>query len=279
MKNCIWYVSGFHRPWEASMVGNLATALKTAGFPVQVYVAGGTKDIRVEGVLSWKSLTMFERLAVVLFRGDLWHLWGNPPFWWRFIRLRARTVHTLLEESPAWQGHPTRLFPEQTLEGESLVKPTFETKVALTGDSPESLSALLLALPPTEPLQKAVEALAWETAPVKKTGSAPVSGGAIFVDDAPSNALLAAWATMQGIPVVARKSSLLGGLLGREGYLAAGEDSQDAWVEVLKAARSEEGRGASVSARRFLKEKFSSANAAESLIELYSSVSRKREND
>ncbi|MDR3230209.1 MAG: hypothetical protein LBT65_02110 [Synergistaceae bacterium] len=286
MASCVWYVSGFQRPWEAAVIGNLAAALKAAGFPLQAYVQGGTGNLRLGGVLSWNSLTFFERLSVVLIRGDLWHLWGRAPFWWRFIRMRARTVHTALDVSPEWQGHPTRLFPEQVREGESLVKPTFEIRVAWARDSVEDLdapSALLLAAPLTDALRKAVERSGMEV--ISPAGGEAVStlekGRAALVGDAPTDALLAAWAAMQGIPVVARQSPLIRNLLGRDGCLMVREDTEDAWLGALEAARSDEGRTVSASARRFLKENFSAAGSAESLIDLYRSVGKKagEEND
>jgi len=280
MTSCVWYVSDFQRPWEAAVIGNLAAALNAAGFPLQVYVQGGTGNLRVEGVLSWNSLTFFERMSVVLFKGDLWHLWGEAPFWWRWIRMRARTVHTTLDASPDWMGHPTRLFPEQIREGESLVRPTFEIRVAWARDSVEDAdapSALLLAAPLTDALRRAVERSGMETISPSdgEAVSALEKGRAALVGDAPTDALLAAWAAMQGLPVVARPSPLIRNLLGRDGCIVVKADAEDAWFDALEAARSEEGRTASASARRFLKENFSAAGSAESLIDLYRSVRKK----
>lgn len=285
MASCIWYVSGFERPWEAAAIGNLAAALKAKGVPLQVYVEGGTGNLRVDGVLSWNSLTFFERLAAVLFRGRFWHLWGKAPFWWRWVRLRARTVHTSIDALPEWKGHPTRLFVEQVREGESLLKPTFEVRVAWAGDfsdteSEDSSSTLLLAFSPTDSLCEALER--FEISTVSLAGRKSVSaselrkGRIAVVDDEPTNALLAAWLTMQGLPVIALKSSLIRSLLGKDGYIAVSEDTGDAWFDALEAARSEAGRTAAAGARRFLKENFTASASAESLIDLYRSVTKGR---
>ncbi|MDR1875684.1 MAG: hypothetical protein LBQ90_11820 [Synergistaceae bacterium] len=282
MTGCIWYVSGFQRPWEAAVIGNLAAAMNASGFPPQVYVEGGTGNLRMNGVLSWDSLTLFDRLSIIFFRGNLWHLWGKAPFWWGLVRLRARTVHTALDASPDWKGHPTRLFAEQVLEGESLVKPTFEIRVAWAKDSTEDADAssvLLLAASPTDALKKAVERSGMETISLAEGETASIAdlgnGRAALVDDTPSNALLAAWATMQGLPVVARPSPLIRSLLGRDGCFTVKEDTEDAWFSALEAARSEEGRTVSAGARRFLKENFSAAEGAESLAVLYRSIGLK----
>ena len=284
MGPCVWYVSKFKRPWEGIVVANLAASLRAQGVPVKVYVEGGTAHVPVEGVLSWNSLTFFERAAAVLFKGKLWHLWGNPPFWWAVVRLRARTVHTSLDDSPVWAGHPTRLFAKQAREGESIIRPTFEVKVAWAGggSTDEGSSTLLLAISATGPLEKALS-------PLSQSGMAIISlteagaglscsaselekGKVLIVDDSPSNALLASYLTLQGLPVVARTSSLIQSLLGKDGYAAVEEDSEDAWKKAIEYAGSEDGRKLAASARRFLKANFTASDSVESLSTLYRSV-------
>ena len=280
MGPCVWYVSKFKRPWEGIVVANLAASLRAQGVSVKVYVEGGTAHVPVEGVLSWNSLTFFERAAAVLFRGKLWHLWGKPPFWWPVVRLRARTVHTSLDDSPVWAGHPTRLFAKQAREGESIIKPTFEVKVAWAGggSADEGSSALLLAMTATEFLEKALSQSGMAVISLAEGTdlSCPVSelekGKMLLVDDSPSNVLLASYLTLQGLPVVARTSSLMQSLLGKDGYIAVEEDSEDAWKKAIEYAGSEEGRKLAASARRFLKANFTASNSFESLSTLYRSV-------
>lgn len=279
MADCIWYVSGFYRPWEAAVIGSLAAALKAKGVPLQVYVEGGTGDLRTDDVLSWRSLTFFERMAVVLFRGKLWHLWGKAPCWWNIVRFRARTVHTTLDASPEWRGHPTRLFAEQVREGENMVRPTFEVKVAWAGESAEeNQSALLLAVEPNGSLLAALDRFGMAT--IRLTDTGPVlnsslrKGKFLVVDDSPTSALLAAYLSMQGLPVVARKSSPTENLLGKNGCIVVEEDSEEAWLRALETAQSDEGRTIAAGARRFLKENFTASDSAETLIDLYRSVTR-----
>jgi hypothetical protein len=278
---CFWYVSGFHRPWEAAVIGNLAAALKTGGeFSPRVYAEGGTANFRVEGVLSWKSLTFFERAAIVLFRGRLWHLWGDAPFWWSWVRLRARTIHTSLDTQPRWRGHPTRLFAEQAQEGESRIVPTFEVKVAWTDREEEtSASILLLAADPDEAIQEAIgEAFSegrFERVSLDKSGSFQPEllkqTRVLIIDDSPSNVLLAAYLTMRGAPVVTRGGPLIRAVLGPGGVLMP-QDGEKGWRIALEEALSEKGRSASAGARRFLKENYAVSRATESLTELYRSV-------
>jgi hypothetical protein len=275
--DCVWYVSSFRRPWEAAVIGSLAMALKTKkGGPPQVYVKGGTANFRVDGILSWDSLTFFERAVIVLFKGNLWHLWGDAPFWWGWIRLRARTVHTLLGTRSKWKGHPTRFFAEQALEGESLIVPTFDVKIAWTnGRDEEEASTLLLAAAPDKNLHETLTEAGIEAFPLEasETEASLKRGKALFTDDHPSNLLLAAYLTMQGVPVVAYDTPLLKAVLGPGGYIAAPHDGDgSSWGKALGDVMSEAGRSASASARRFLKKNYGASDAVNSLEKLYQSV-------
>jgi hypothetical protein len=293
--DCVWFVSGFRRPWEAAVIGNLAAALGTKNFlpgPPLVYVDGGTAYLHADGVLSWNSLTFFERAKIVLFKGKVWHLWGNAPSWWGWVRLRARTVHTSLDAHPKWKGHPTRLFAEQARDGESLIVPTFEVKAAWAEgheeDSPDF--SLLLAVSPDEAL-KGVLAESKITPiflSVSETEASLKRAKALLVDDSPSNVLLAAYLTMRGVPVVAsRDAPLPRAVLGPGGYIVPKAASRNPapgdalsengmnpmnWKEALEEALSDAGRSASASARRFLKANYSLTGAVESLERLYRTV-------
>jgi hypothetical protein len=261
------------------VLSNLAAALKARDFlakPLRVYVSGGTANFRVDGVLSWGSLNFFERAALVLFRGRLWHLWGDAPLWWRWVRLRARTVHTSLDTHPRWWGHPTRLFAEQASDGESLVVPAFEVKVAwMDGGGGEDFQpdALLLAAEPSEVQREALAEIG-ESVSLNALGS-PSSlkkGKALFIDGSPSYVLLAAYLTLQGVPVVAKNTPLVRAVLGSGGCVVPGGDGKEDWKKAFREVMSEAGRSASASARRFLKANYSASAAGESLETLYRAV-------
>ncbi|MDR1623164.1 MAG: hypothetical protein LBS00_12425 [Synergistaceae bacterium] len=290
--DCVWYVSAFRRPWEAAVIDSLAAALKAKKGELktpQVYVAGGTANFRIDGILSWNSLTFFERAAAVLFKGSLWHLWGDPPFWWGWIRLRARTVHTVLDNSPKWRGHPTRFFAEQARQGESLIAPTFDAKIDWTdgkskGDDEEGKvekkpSTLLLAAPLdknlAEALDSGIDGIPVRTSEVgaSETETSLKRGHALFTDDSPSNVLLAAYLTMRGVPVVGCDAPLLQAVLGAGGYVAVprGGD-RSSWTKALGDVMSEAGRSASAGARHFLKKNYAASDAVESLEKLYRSA-------
>jgi hypothetical protein len=294
MTDCIWYVSGFRHPWEAAVIDGLAAALKAKGCSsLRVCVDGGTANFHAEGVVSWRSLTFFEKLAVVFFKGKLWHLWGKAPFWWGLVRLRARTVHTSLDDAPDWRGHPTRFFEAQARHGESLISPAFEAKAAWAGKEKgeemgeESSSAVILAGTPSAALREALEE-SGESGELGLTGVSQAGavtdsilrrGKILFAGESPSDALLAAYLTMQGIPVVAEsETTFLSAVLGRGGYIVpkTGDKSDKAdkksWKAALDSAASEAGRASSASARRFLQDRYGTGSAVKSLETLYRTV-------
>jgi hypothetical protein len=296
VRECVWYVSGFRRPWEAAVIDGLAAAAeanlsahpKETGFSsLRVCVDGGTVNFRADGVMSWRSLTFFEKLALVLFKGKLWHLWGDAPFWWGLVRLRARTAHTSLEDSPRWRGFPTRLFEEQARYGESPIVPTFESKTVWAKEDKceESSSTIILATKPGAALGEALDELSAESGMTSvplsgsETDATLRSGGILLAGKRASDALLAAYLTTRGIPVIADASAsttLLSAVLGRGGYIVPRADDKESWKEALRDAASEEGRARAASARRFLKEHCSASDAAESLENLYRAVMRGR---
>jgi len=235
--------------------------------------------------MSWDSLTFFERMKAVLFRGKLWHLWGDAPVWWGLVRLRARTVHTSLGTEPHWRGHPTRLFKEQAGDGENRILPTFESKGAWT-DFSHSLpggerdEAVLIPswnedAGTCQEISEAWTSLLAETADGRFKRS-----HVLVVDGTPSSALQAAFMTMRGVPVVARDAPLIREVLGPGGYIAAppaGDAGKKAeWKRALEIAASDAGRSISATARRFLKENYGATAAAESLESLYESAGRDR---
>ena len=279
--SCVWYVSGFRQPWEADVIGNLAEALKARGVFLRVYVKGGTASLHVEEVMSWNSLTFFERMKAVFFGGKLWHLWGDAPLWWGLVRLRARTVHTSLSAKPRWKGQPTRLFKAQASDGENRILPTFEPKAAWTADFSRSWldderdEALLIPAwgKDAKTCKDIVET--WDVLLTEAGDERFARSKVIVVDGTPSNALYAAFMTMRGVPVVAQDSSLIREVLGPGGYVAAPEsDDKSEWKKALSTAASDAGRSISAAARRFLKENYGTSAAAESLESLYGAVGR-----
>ena len=181
MISCTWYVSKISHPWERAMIGDMGVALRARGFGVSIYTDGGTMDFGVDGVFSWRSLTGLERVRLILSSaGTLWHLWGEPPAWWSLVRVRSRTVHTSWMPAPAWRGHPSRLFAEQAGDGETVIKPTFESRLVHTEGAvdvpPDGSRAVYVKLESASAsLRKAVAAL---SCPVVDLGTGRVGASA-----------------------------------------------------------------------------------------------------
>ncbi|MBQ7262579.1 MAG: hypothetical protein IJR14_02550 [Synergistaceae bacterium] len=278
MLPCIWYISKDARPWERSLIGDMALALRARGASVSLYVDGGTGDIPVEGVLSWRALTGVERMSRVLFSGRaVWHLWGEPPAWWRIIRLHARTAHTSFDEDPDWRGYPSCVFPRRPLDGEAQLVPTFAAKISQDDDGPTPPSIYVSETAPSA-LRKLLDVVDVPVVDLAQAHLAPGPAlrGAFIPGHGPSEALRAAAMTMRGLVASAPRSPHMDAILGAEGYLSAPEDTEDAWRKTIEEALSERGRQQAASGRHHLNVHCSSDRCADSLIELYRDVAEGR---
>ncbi|MDR1741699.1 MAG: hypothetical protein LBR38_07660 [Synergistaceae bacterium] len=275
--DCVWYVSGFDRPWEAAVVGALAGALSegSAAFHPEVYVEGGTAFFPSGGLVrSWQSMTIAERARLVTFKGRLWHLWGEAPSWWPLVRLRAQTVHTSLDADPDWSGQPTRLQSWHARHGENVIPPVFDARAVW--DEPaherEAFPTLILAAKPDRALREAISKSELVAVPLSaaRTRDALAKASLLFVDDAATNALLAAYMAVRGVPVVAqpRAEVALNATLGEGGFLVPRGD----WKETLDNAQGPPGRMAAAAARRHLADTHGTERSVRALESLYRSV-------
>lgn len=280
MVPCIWYASKIAHPWERAMIGNMGAALRARGVGLSIYTDGGTTDFCLDGVLSWRALTLLERMRLILSSaGALWHLWGKAPRWWGLVRVRSRTVHTSWLPDPAWRGHPSRIFTEQADDGETVVKPTFESRLVHTEESagvpPDGSRAVYVKLASASaPLCEAIAALNCPVVDLGmgRVGASAAKSGCFVSGDGPSEALHAAALTMQGLAVVGPDTPYLHSLLGDEGYFSVGEDREEAWKEALSQALSDRGRALAISARHMIKTRYSASESADSLEAMYRSV-------
>ena len=286
--DCYWYISDSLRPWEAAVVGTLARALIREGVKLHSFCGGGTESLSIPGLLSWHSLNATERALIVGTKGKLWHLWGTPPSWWKFIRLRSRTIHTLFE-NPAkdWKGHPTVLSATACSSGESYIPPAFEVKMNWSADEgKESFEetgtpVFLLSGGSAEEFEVFAEGAAKVSSTLRNFDESPdegmkllSSGNCILLLPRPSSslALLSAFVALMGIPSVAVRSALMDEMLGKEGYVHLQSENPAEAAHALRSALGEGGRSASAFARRNITDTFSPEKGARKLKTLYLSL-------
>ncbi len=285
--DCYWYISESLRPWEAAVVGTLARALLREGAGVRAFSGGGTESLGIPGILSWHSLNATERALIVGTKGKLWHLWGAPPSWWKFIRFRSRTIHTRFDSSTAWKGHPTVLSATVCSSGETYIPPAFEVKMSWSAEEgketfEEAQSPLfLLAGGKEDESFVFAESAAALSSLLRALDDAPdeeikllASGNCILVlpRPAPSLALLAAFAALMGVPSVAARSALMDEALGKDGYVHLTSENPEHVRTAFRSALGEGGRSASAYARRSVTDSFPPEKGAKKLKNLYLSL-------
>ncbi len=286
--DCYWYISDSLRPWEAAVVGTLARALIREGVKLHSFCGGGTESLGIPGLLSWHSLNTTERALIVGTKGKLWHLWGTPPSWWKFIRFRSRTIHTLFE-NPAkdWKGHPTVLSATACSSGESYIPPAFEMKMNWSAEEAKDsfdegrTPIFLLSGSRGDEYDMFAEEAAKASSILRNFDESPdegmkllSSGNCILLLPHPSSslALLAAFAALMGIPSAAVRSALMDETLGKEGYVHLPSENSVEATHAIQSALGEGGRSASAFARRNVTDSFPPEKGARKLKTLYISL-------
>ena len=284
---CYWYIGASLHPWESAVAGALARALLKEGLPLRCFSGGGGENLGIPDLLSWSSLTFLERSVLVGTRGSLWHLWGPAPFWWNFLRIRARTVHTRFDGICEWKGHPTRLASSLCSAGETYIPPTFDVKVHWIEDDAaaekEDAPPLFLLHQGTREEWKTFGSAAGEMSGLLRDteeesggGKLPSSGNAFLMLPRPSlsSVLLAAHGALMGIPSAAPSSPLFDEILGKDGYVRLPPPgNREEIITSLNLLAGDGGRNASASARRHGTEQFPPSKGTAKLLSLYRALS------
>ena len=98
MREVVWFINGWIMPWERRVLLAMAQGLSAKGVTLRALGLKGTsKEWGNVSFANWHFLTGFNKLKWLLYEGKLWHLWGDPPRWWPFVRLRTRVIHTQVE--------------------------------------------------------------------------------------------------------------------------------------------------------------------------------------
>jgi len=259
MLSCIWFVT-LKRPWETTVLGCIASEMcDKFDASITIYTQGGTEGLEKLNAFSWLSLRSVEKGLIIYGKSKLWHLWSytdEAPSWWSIIRARARTIHTKLNIGGKWRGHPSVMAHSLAEDGETVIPPGFESMVENT--------------------------IKW----IPNTDELYLENGSM------SDAMLGAYAILNGIKVRAHHTATLDEILGLNGYTMKASDNFE--FELNKSASiasngnnansdnmrdeiNEPPTGIACCARRHIQENFQPFESAKKLAALYRKISGEKE--
>jgi len=241
------------RAWETAVLSCIASELSDKfGAQITIYTQGGTEGLEKLDALSWISLRPIEKILIILGKSKLWHLWSyedEAPPWWSIIRARAHTIHTkLLSNNGIWRGHPSVMAYALAGNGETVIPPGFESMIENTAK--------------------------W----IPNTDELYLENGNM------SDAILGAYASLNGIRTIAPNTVLLDEILSLNGYTRKAVENTETEVNKDEAASvtsegnindnmqneiSESSSGIASCARRHIQEKYQPIESAKKLATLY----------
>jgi len=256
MLSCVWFVM-LKRPWETTVLSCIASEMcDKYGASITIYTQGGTEGLEKLNAFSWLSLRSIEKSLIVYGKSKLWHLWSytdEAPSWWTIVRARARTVHTKLCKGGKWRGHPSVMAYALADDGETVISPGFESMVENT--------------------------IKW----IPNTDELYLENGNM------SDAILGAYASLNGIRITAPHTAVLDEILGLNGYTIKSAEHSEAELNKTASLHSkgnnvncdfvqdDHASGIACCARRHIQEKFQPAESASKLIALYKKISGEKE--
>ncbi|MCL1941036.1 MAG: hypothetical protein FWG09_03765 [Synergistaceae bacterium] len=253
MLSCVWFVT-LKRAWETAVLSCIASELcEKFDTQVTIYTRGGTEGLEKLNAYSWNSLRPIEKSLIILGKSKLWHLWSyedEAPFWWGMIRARVRTMHTKLNNGGKWRGHPSVMAYALSDNGETVIHPGFESMVE--------------------------SSVNW----VPNTDDLYLENGNI------SDALLGAYACLNGTRVTAPHTAVLDEILSPGGYTRktpnAALDQSENFLTIefeendVNEDETQDSQAASSGvascARRHIQDKFQPAESAKKLASLYRKI-------
>ncbi|MCL1874723.1 MAG: hypothetical protein FWF87_00525 [Synergistaceae bacterium] len=251
MLSCVWFVM-LKRSWETAALNCIASEMRE-NFDAQItiYTQGGIEGLEKLNAFSWLSLRPIEKGLIILGKSKLWHLWSyadEAPSWWSIIRTRARTMHTKLINEGIWRGHPSVMAHALAENGETVIPPGFESMI----------ESNVKWLPNADKLY--------------------LENGNM------SDAMLGAYASLNGTSVVAPHTAILDEILGSGGYLRKAANDMETnlnnKVTITQGESSVNGNntqdevhvsssGIASYARRNIQEKFQPVESAKKLALIY----------
>ncbi|PIE54059.1 MAG: hypothetical protein CSA35_07790 [Dethiosulfovibrio peptidovorans] len=294
----VWFLSESLRYWEILSIGLTARQLGADGLRLTVISGSGFFPSSLVDVVSWKSLSGFRRARIASTYGQLWHLWGQQPRWWPLVRARSLTVHSLKGGNESWQGHPAEFSSvSEAAEDVNVWRPAFERDLAWgrpEDDQGEPMALVVFPSSTARPDRSVMDFLSrdfpWPL--VKLSDQAGALFGAVGVVSETeavrflsnrgrllvlpgvdvSTAILAAFASLYGVPTVSPWSPLLDDLLGPDGYIPLRRNELPKPLEVI----GDLGRQAAIQGRHRIHDRCSSRESAETLQNIYRTLSEGR---
>ena len=257
MLSCVWFVT-LKRAFETSVLSSIASELRDKfDTQVTIYTQGGTEGLEQLNAFSWLSLRPHEKSFIILGKSKLWHLWSytdEAPFWWSIVRARARTMHTKLKSGGKWRGHPSVMARAMANNGETVIPPGFESMIENNVNWIPNTDDLFL-----------------------ENGNMP-------------DAILGAYASLNGTRVTAPHTAIIDEILGSNGYIrrAANDAETESDNTMSVSITSEEGNnsiqdesrssssGVASCARRHIQEKYQPVESAKKLSLLYHKILGKK---
>jgi hypothetical protein len=290
----IWFLSQNFPTWELAIIYSFARNMRERGIALSIY-AEEELDRSFISTECWSSLTEREKLWVALSQGNVWHFWGGTPWWGSFLSLRSRLFYGLCEKTVPSRGTHLTFFSSDEDEMSTYIPPIFESKIAWTmseRNSCEGTPSLYMAGSPHKKNRWYKNVLsAWE-APLFKIpfpeanmwpgrifpNSSLVSsymgqrGGALLLlSSSPSLALLAAHATILGVPIISTPSKRLDELLSREGYITiTSQENERELLHTLQSAFDSMGKEHALKGRNYLLSSWAIDRGLQALMSLYS---------
>jgi len=254
MLSCVWFVT-LKRVWETTVLSCIASELcDKFDTQITIYTKAGTEGLEKHCAFSWSSLRPIEKSLIILGKSKLWHLWSyadEAPLWWSIIRTRVRTMHTKLNSGGKWRGHPSVMAYSLACDGETVIPPCFESMVENNVQWLPNVDDLYL-----------------------ENGNM-------------SDAILGAYASLNGTRVVAPHTAVLDEILGSNGYSKkTAENVEFSSIDKNDEINSEESNnnddntqnefqassGVASYARRHMQQKFSPFESAKKLSALYRKI-------
>ncbi len=259
MFSAIWYIANNINNDTAKIIYSMASAVKNHARELNI------KIIRADS----HSSSIFERMTGIFKRADVWHLFGNAPIFWNFIRLHSKTVHTKINGNiKKWSGQPSYFFKNQILHGEYLLLPAFgsasvssDKDKAIYTDSPERISDYTKNYEDDYKIINLAD---------REVPHEALSGIYITYDDGILSALRCGLLAMRGLAIASVKSEYLNEILAPDGYFLIDDDSD--MNKIIRYGLTDKGRHLAISARHFIKTRHSDEKSAESIFNLYRSI-------